>query len=205
MFLRRGAGNDRSQVVALYELTGDTLRLCVGARGNPPTGFDDKTARLVVLNRPKSRLDEARAVLEKAAEWDLLSLDPHDKRPRRTDGFHDWKILGRLSVKDPGTRDRLLAALGKGVAEAEAKKRGESARGLIREHGCFQPRHGIRATHAGKTADLLICFECTPVYVFIGDEMEVHFTTGSTQDTFDGVLKDAMVPLGPRLFKKQEK
>lgn len=31
---------------------------------------------------------------------------------------------------------------------------------------CFNPRHGLRAVHAGHTVDLVICFECLTLEVF---------------------------------------
>jgi hypothetical protein len=154
---------------------------------------------------PVSKLTAARAVLEKAHEWDLLSLDPRDQKTKPKDGFHGWPVLGKLTVKDAGTRARLIAALDKGIAEAEAKAKKEADMGRVSAHGCFQPRHGIRATHGGKTAEFLICFECTPIYVYFeGEKQEIHFTTDSPQDIFDGVLKEAKVPLGPRVFKKKK-
>jgi hypothetical protein len=152
---------------------------------------------------PKSRLPEARAVLEKAAEWDILSLDPHEQKTKPKDEFHGWKVLGKLTVKDADTRARLLKALDKGIAEDVAQKKKEEEMGLLTRTGCFQPRHGIRATHDSKTADFLICFECKPIYVYFAGGKEVIYTTESPQDAFDDVLKKADVPLGPRLFKKK--
>ena len=50
---------------------------------------------------------------------------------------------------------QLLDALYKGIADSD----GNGAK-------CFDPRHGIRASVDGKTVDLVICFECSWVYVF---------------------------------------
>jgi len=102
------------------------------------------------------------AILEKAESWDLLSLDTKRQKVETKDGFHEWKVLGRITIKDAPTRRDLLAALKKGIAEDEERKRKEREEGRLTATGCFQPRHGVRATHEGKTVEFLICFECTP-------------------------------------------
>jgi hypothetical protein len=61
---------------------------------------------------------------------------------------------------------------------------------------CFLPRHGIRVTADGKTIDLVICFECSWIYIYYGDKDGPHVTTsGGPQPAFDKVLKDNGVPL----------
>jgi hypothetical protein len=128
--------------------------------------------------------DDLRALLEKADQFELLSLSPEEPKEKPKDGFHGWRVLGQTTVKDAETRNKLLAALEKGVAE----NKGEVAR-------CFNPRHGIRVTHDGKTADLVICFECLQVKAFAGDRGHDFLVTRSPQPTFDAVLKEAKVPL----------
>jgi hypothetical protein len=66
---------------------------------------------------------------------------------------------------------------------------------------CFTPRHGIHATRAGATVDLVVCFECLQIYLYVnGSEIrnggEVRFLTSkSPEAVFDKVLADANVPL----------
>jgi hypothetical protein len=128
--------------------------------------------------------DETKAILDKADSFELLSLDPmRDKEVK--DGFHGWKVLGKTEVKDADTRKGLVAALAKGAAD----NKGEVAR-------CFNPRHGIRATHDKKAVDLVICFECLQVRVYPDKgEGEGFLTTAKPQAEFDKVLKAADVPL----------
>ena len=136
--------------------------------------------------------DDVRAVLESADQFELLSLNP-DPREKPKDGFHGWKVLGRTTVKDADTRKKLVDALQKGVAEND---------GTVA--ACFNPRHGIRVTQGGKTADIVICFECFQASAYLGDKATKSFlVTASPQATFDGVLKDAKVPL-PGPGKPQE-
>jgi hypothetical protein len=127
----------------------------------------------------------AKAVLEQADQFELLSIDPHRPQEKPQDDFHGWKVLGRIQIKDAETRNKLLAALKKGVNDND----GIAA-------ACFDPRHGIRVTHEGKTMDLVICFECFQVQVYAAEKREHDFlTTGSPQRVFDEVLRDAGVPL----------
>jgi hypothetical protein len=131
--------------------------------------------------------DKVKEALDKAESFDLYSLDPTrlklDEVPK--DAFHGRKVLGKTTVKDAETRKKLLAALEKGIAE----NKGEVA-------GCFNPRHGIRVTHDGKTYDLVICFECFSAEVYDGDKKDGSFlVTNSPQPAFNKVLTDAKVPL----------
>jgi hypothetical protein len=129
---------------------------------------------------------EAKAVLDKADSFELLSLDPSDREAGK-DGFHGWKILGKTEVKDADARKKLVAALEKGAEESK----GEVAR-------CFNPRHGIRATHDKKTVELVICFECLQVKGFVDKsdkDTAGYLTTRSPQPALDKVLKDAGVKL----------
>jgi hypothetical protein len=136
--------------------------------------------------------DKARAILAKADQVELYSLDPVNPVKKGEKGFHDWKVLGKTALKRDA-RKRVLAALEKGIAESK----GEAAK-------CFQPRHGIRATDKGKTVDLVICFECLQVYVYY-DKTEkrdqIVLTTRSPEPTLDKALKDA----GVRLAEKPAK
>jgi hypothetical protein len=128
--------------------------------------------------------DDLRAMLEKADQLELLSLDPDETKEKPKDAFHGWRVLGQTTVKDAETRKKLVAALQKGVAEND----GTVAR-------CFNPRHGIRVTRDGKTADFVICFECYQVKAFAGDKPHQFLVTRSPQPAFDQVLMDAKVPL----------
>ena len=148
---------------------------------------------------------DARAVLEKAMEWELLALDPFTEKPDPKDAFRKWKVLGKTAVKAADSRKTLLAALDKGIADKAEQKRKEREKGIVTESGCFQPRHGIRATAGGQTVEVLICFECTPVEFFLGERKGAAFTDESPQDAFDKVLKDAGVSVAPRLSDPKKK
>ena len=72
---------------------------------------------------------KAKAILEGAAEFELLSLDPqHDRNSKDT--FLGWRILGKTEVEKLEVRKKLLDAFEKGVNEYK----GDPAH-------CFNPRH----------------------------------------------------------------
>jgi hypothetical protein len=130
--------------------------------------------------------DKAKAVLDKADQIVLFSLEPDDRKKVK-DGFHGWMVLGQTTVKDADVRSQILTALYQGIAKSD----GNGAK-------CFDPRHGIRATADGKRVDLVICFECNWVYVYYdNDENRQHVavTTREPQVVLDKTLKNAGVPL----------
>jgi hypothetical protein len=126
---------------------------------------------------------EADALLDKAEKFVLYSIDP--ARRDEKDGYHGWHILGKSEVKDKAQRKEFADAL---------RLSAEDNPGIVA--ACFQPRHGIRLTAGEKTVDLVICFECLSVYIFINDKQVPGFlTTHSPQFELDVALIAAGVPL----------
>src|SRR5262249_39270121 len=128
---------------------------------------------------------DARTILEKAEQLEVLSLDPAGNKEKAKELFHTYPVLGKVIVKDEKTRKALVAALDTGAKENEGKI-----------GKCFIPRHGIRATVDGKTLELVICFQCLQVHGYIGEKQNANFLISkSPQPTFDKVLTDAGVKL----------
>jgi hypothetical protein len=124
------------------------------------------------------------ALLTKADEIELVSLSPEHLKEKPAGHFHGWRVLGRTTVKG-GDKAAALAALRAGISEND---------GTVA--GCFIPRHGIRATAAGRTVDLVICFQCMSMQVFEEGKATVQaLTTAAPQATFDKLLKAAGVKL----------
>ena len=122
--------------------------------------------------------------LQAADHYELLSLDPGHFSTPQPNSFHQFNVLGRTFITDPATRAKLNSAL-----QVGAREPGVPAR-------CFNPRHGIRVTHAGHTTDLVICFECRQVKVYEDDQPVPGFlVSASPQVAFDAVLKASGVPL----------
>jgi hypothetical protein len=139
-----------------------------------PAGSADKDNKL-----PESVLK----VLQNATEFELYSIDFAHEDKGKT-GFHDLKSVGKTTVKDADTRKKLVAEFVKGLE------------GEITPARCFNPRHGIRATHDGKTVDLVICFECAQFKLYEGKDGEPKtlLIGKGPEPAFDKVLKDAGVP-----------
>src|SRR5262245_45845975 len=137
--------------------------------------------------------DQARDILEKASQFGLPSSG-HGSSPKKTaEDVRGWPVIGKTTVKVPDTRNRLVAALEKGVEE----NKGDSMK-------CFNPRHGIRVTHDGMTADFVICFECFQVMVYVtGDKEQRFLITASPAPVFNQALQHAKVPLAREPGKKK--
>jgi hypothetical protein len=177
--------------VALPELQKRVQRAkkTTGARGIPAS-VRTKGGRVVTIDVAASRVPEkAAAILEKADQIELYSLEPEPdakaaKDPKAT-YFHGWLVLGKTVLKDARTRKPVLDALDESVGWGAMAK-------------CFEPRHGIRASHGGKTVDLVICFACQQVYVYFDPRKEEHATLRirkGTQPVLDTILEGAGVPL----------
>jgi hypothetical protein len=128
---------------------------------------------------------ETRDVLDQADEWELYSLFPDEREKSLPARFQGWPVLGKTTVRDAETRRRLRQAL------AEGTKRYQQ---WFPAAACFVPRHGIHASHGGKSVDLVICFQCGHVQ---GNGANGFRTTAAPQPAFDAVLADAGVPLAP--------
>ena len=69
--------------------------------------------------------------------------------------FHGYRILGEAAVDDPDTRARIVRLVYNGIDG-----------NTTTSAACFDPRHGIRATHEGRSIDLVICFECLQLKLY---------------------------------------
>lgn len=138
----------------------------------------------------------ARQVLEKSPQLTLLSVDSSEdyfSEAKRT--FRKHAILGRTVIADPAAKAALLASFYDGFV-APPDPRGLKQIGM----GCFNPRHGLRATHNGKTVDLLICFGCMKFNGYLGDHQFAvnKGINAAPAEKFNAVLTAAGVPLSQK-------
>lgn len=131
---------------------------------------------------------ETRRVLLDGPSIELYSLGGKERAIRGmtpSTVFHQFQVLGSLSITDAATRRRLFDALETGVKENES---------IV--SACFNPRHGIRVTHEGHIYDILICFECLKGYTYRdGTLIEDFLTSSSPMDAFNAPLEAAGIPL----------
>lgn len=132
-----------------------------------------------------------RAVLEAAETMEVFRLDPmmgtQEHKIDRAVGFHGYPVLRRAQVKDANTRAEIAAAVVRGWRQNDKPRL------------CFDPRHGIRVTRGGQTADFVICYECKQVKVYSATDSAGSFETGDAgHELLDRVLKDGVVPENPK-------
>ena len=125
--------------------------------------------------------------LKNVKTLELYSISPKfaDRPKNKKDGFHGWKILGKTTIKDAGQRRKVTDAILKGIKEGGAPAK------------CFIPRHGIRTKWKGKTVDLVICFQCSQIYIYHEGVVKADWktTSKSPQPVLNKILKDAGIPL----------
>jgi len=126
--------------------------------------------------------------LGEPAEMTLFSIDGVRDRGGPLppgESFHGYPVLGKVEVTDPVGRREVATALRAGLSEREMAR------------ACFWPRHGVRVTEGGRTADYLICFECCQLEVYDGGSKKVWTTGRSPQGALNRYLTAAGLPLAP--------
>ncbi len=164
------------------------LVACGDSKPRPPTKaeraetvpFAGRDAAQVLSAFPSDQRD----VLEQAETITLYTLNPTPLRdgvlsPEK-ERFRNYGVLGRAEIKGEDGHRRLVEALYSGV-------RGEGAGPA----SCFNPRHGLRFVKGAETIDVLICFECTWVYIFgVGATKERRMLFGpGVKPVFDSAVR----------------
>ena len=135
-----------------------------------------------------------RAALEEAETLELLSLHPYPRGAYENEweekGLVELEVLDEYAVlgKTPlagDDRRRVVQALYDGVTASD---------GMVA--ACFNPRHGLSATHGGKKVDVVICYECLSMQFHVdGEHAGNALTTEAPGRLFTDVLRAAKVPL----------
>ncbi len=137
-------------------------------------------------------------LLTRAQHIELLSLNPSrvdvkkvgsEWTYQKVDGpFHGYRVLGSTKVAND-TQQTLIKAIDSAIAKT----------GFWYEAECFDPHHGIRAAADGKIIEMVICFQCHRIDVYIDGKIEEHVsTTSSPQKFLNHLLTAAKVPFdGP--------
>jgi hypothetical protein len=162
-----------------------------GVLGTVTTDNDGNVIKIAVFGRPLSKssstaFEKAMAIIQKADQIEFYSIEPFpDEKAPRDKLLRGYVVLGKTVIKDAKARKAFVEEFD------EAAGRGRMAK-------CFDPRHGIRATHDGKSMDVLICFHCGYVNLYEGkgNEPIASFSIAAgAQPAFDKILKDGKVPL----------
>lgn len=122
-------------------------------------------------------------ILESAEQFQIYRLEPYGAEPPKPGEtvFHDHVILGQADVKDSATKEKITSIVNRGIRQGGTQAK------------CFNPRHGIHAVRAGKTVDLVICYECSAVEVGENGQWST-LVTGDVQSDLDAAFKAAGIP-----------
>ena len=134
----------------------------------------------------------SKRILEHSQQLILFSLEPTEDYDTTNSLFHRHGVLGKTVITDSVSKTALLASLYDGLVSPPPRADGLKQIGM----GCFMPRHGIRAIQNGKTVDLLICFSCRAIEVYLnGQKISKRAMNDAPRPTFDQILTKAHIPL----------
>lgn len=159
------------------------LTLSFLACGGVPNTPTESTTPQAMNTVEFSELDpELGAVLSNAATLELFILHPEKDDESERPTLYGYEIQSTRTASGPVVMS-LIEALAHGDRENDERI------GL-----CFNPRHGVRARGYGKVVELVICFECASVEIFVnGEPAGLFLTSASPADTFNQVYAN----LGP--------
>jgi hypothetical protein len=125
-------------------------------------------------------------ILDDPDRFVLYALDPHQERDNSGkviptgDAFHSYPVLGKTEVQDKAEQSRLWGAL----RQAAADNHGMAA-------NCFIPHHGLHVESNGRSVEMVICFHCLQVYVYLEGETKTVYIMNTPLSAFDAVLREA--------------
>ena len=118
----------------------------------------------------------------------LYSIDP-DRRfgqPIAPGSFHEFRVLGEAVITDQPAQRAVVRAIEDAVCRSGSQK------------ACFDPRHGVRVTTGADTFDFLICFECSKIHVYSGDQFVAETTISDSPQALNALLREAKLPIAAR-------
>jgi hypothetical protein len=138
-------------------------------------------------NKPDNSLPrEARDILASADKLEVLSISV--ARNKEKEDFHGFHVLGTTTVTDKELRRKLADAIESAVAESTVYDVGFN----------YNPRYGLRATSGGKVVEMIICFHCTQIEVYVEGKLTKKCATKQTlQKLLNQILADAKIPVPP--------
>jgi hypothetical protein len=138
--------------------------------------------------------DTAAEVLAAAEAIELLSLDPQ-AAGTGSGPFGKYKVLGSTTVANRAARAKLVEAITAGIPKSASP---------LQAGACFEPRHGLRAKAKGTVVELVICYECWRVNVYLdGRFKRLCVTERQPRGHLNDLLTVAKVPLAPQPKSKE--
>lgn len=114
------------------------------------------------MSRPDDVPESVHTVLLGATSLELFALEPLHRDMTGASGdeaphFHEYRVLGSAMLSTQAEAHEVLGLVYDSVRRSDG-----------RVAGCFNPRHGIRATIGEDVIDFVICFECLSMHVHEG-------------------------------------
>lgn len=140
-------------------------------------------ANLSVAKREKTFPGDSYSTFNGGQRLTLFSLDPSPVEGEKSkETFRGYTVLGKVLIAGSGlqadVKKSLYRAINVGWVQA----------------ACFNPRHGLRAEMNGKSVDLVICFECSSLLVYAGEEEGgAAISSISAERLYNRILRDAGV------------
>jgi hypothetical protein len=107
-----------------------------------------------------------------------------DKSPRK-ESFHGIPVMGTAHVTSPQAVASIIEGLQRGVEHDQNEPM-----------ACFFPRHGVRVLlRDGRRIDLVICYYCQIMEVYVAEDPVGVFTYDDSRDSLNGALRAAGVDL----------
>jgi RNA polymerase sigma factor (sigma-70 family) len=206
---------ERRTIPCIYQLDGDTLKICLGWNGTRPTAFATRAGEETMLvtfkrravekakgSRPGDALrrrygDKTIAILQGATKVEVFRVDPADYvDPEKTKEGQDKRFGG-------------YAIMLKGEDQGEKLAQKAAALLLDRDNflmnaakGCkFSPGVGLRFWKGKEFAELLLCYKCSELKV-IAPDTKAQGVTIPMADFEKG--RAAFIKLAKELFPKDE-
>jgi hypothetical protein len=138
-------------------------------------------------DKPDNSLPKAaRDILASADKLEVLSIEV--ARKKENEDFHGFHVLGTATITDKKPKRKLAEVIQSAVAESTVYDIGFN----------YNPRYGLRATSGGKVVELVICFHCTQIEVYVEGKLTKRCATKTTpQKLLNQMLSDAKIPVPP--------
>lgn len=146
------------------------------------------TLALATLATGCSSLPEpAAGVLGGAEELEVFSIESSMERrgepmPEGAELLHGNRVIAKAAVTDAAEREAIVSIVEGGLDPS------------VPPALCFVPRHAVRAKRAGKTIELVICYQCNQVKVFVDGLDGETLTTSNVQKDLDAAFQRAGLP-----------
>ena len=171
----------KKRIIVLSVLISTGASVWLFARPRGPESFGTPNGRPALTGLNKAFPADSRNVFEQSDRFILYSIESRPT-PNQANTFHGYPIVGQTEIKDEKIKSDLVAHFYDGMAAESIAK------------GCFSPHHAIRAMKGQKTVDLVICFSCSGVHIYYGEERSRTHVAQEPERFYNAVLATVGVP-----------